>query len=297
MLSSNQRGAFLMMGAMAGFTVNDALVKSVGSGLPLSQILVLRGLMASALIFALARYYGSLRLRLSRRDWGLVALRCLSEAGATFLFLTALMLMPLANITAVLQMLPLTVTLGAALLFKETVGWRRMLAILAGFCGMLLIVRPGPEGFDLASIYALGAVACVTLRDLSTRRMSENVPSLTVTLMASLSVLTFGCVYSFWQDWTPVAPVQLGMLAAAACFILLGYLCSVMTMRVGDVAVVSPFRYTGLLWALILGWLVFGDWPAPLTLLGAALVVGAGLFTLYREHRLARRQATAGRRS
>jgi len=276
-----------MMGAMAAFTFNDTLIKAIGTSLPLSQILVLRGAMASLLIYAFARYQGSLHLRLDRRDWGLVTLRCLAEGGATFLFLTALMRMPIANITAVLQMLPLTVTLGAALLFQEAVGWRRMLAILVGFCGMLLIVRPGPEGFDAASFYALGAVACVTLRDLVTRRMSAAVPSMTVTVLASLSVLMFGIGYSFFQDWAPVSAVQLSLLAGAACIILLGYLCSVMAMRVGDVAVVSPFRYTGLLWALILGWLVFGDWPDMLTLMGGSLVVGAGLFTLYRERQQA----------
>jgi len=276
-----------MMGAMAAFTFNDTLIKAIGTSLPLSQILVLRGTMASLLIYAFARYQGSLHLRLDRRDWGLVTLRCLAEGGATFLFLTALMRMPIANITAVLQMLPLTVTLGAALLFQEAVGWRRMLAILVGFCGMLLIVRPGPEGFDAASFYALGAVACVTLRDLVTRRMSAAVPSMTVTVLASLSVLMFGIGYSFFQDWAPVSAVQLSLLAGAACIILLGYLCSVMAMRVGDVAVVSPFRYTGLLWALILGWLVFGDWPDMLTLMGGSLVVGAGLFTLYRERQQA----------
>ncbi|MGR3735989.1 DMT family transporter [Pseudophaeobacter sp.] len=287
-MTPNQTGALLMMGAMAAFTFNDTLVKAVGDALPLSQILVLRGLVASLLIFGLARFQGSLRLSLSRRDWGLVALRCLAEAGATFCFLTALMRMPIANITAVLQMLPLTITLGAALLFQEPVGWRRMLAILAGFCGMLLIVRPGPEGFDVASLYALGAVAFVTLRDLSTRRMSAQVPSMLVTLTASLTVLAFGGVLSLGQDWQPVAVDQWVMLTAAACFIFGGYLCSVMTMRVGDVATVSPFRYSGLLWALILGWLVFGDWPDALTLLGGSLVVGAGLFTLYREHRQSR---------
>lgn len=282
-MSPNQIGALLMMGAMASFTLNDTLIKVIGEALPLSQILVLRGAIASVLIFALARYQGSLHLHLARRDWALVLVRCLAEAGATFLFLTALMRMPIANITAVLQMLPLTVTLGAALLFNEPVGWRRVLAILAGFCGMLLIVRPGPSGFDEASIYALGAVGCVTVRDLATRRMSPRVPSMLVTLMASLSVLTFGVVYSLFQEWQPVSPSQFGMLAGGACFIFGGYLCSVMTMRIGEVAVVSPFRYTGLLWALLMGWLVFGDWPDRLTLLGGALVVGAGLFTLYRE--------------
>ena len=288
-MKPNQTGALLMMGSMAAFTFNDTLVKSVGADLPLSQILVVRGGVASLLIFLLARYLGSLRMNLPRGDWMLVLGRCLSEAGATYLFLSALILMPLANVTAVLQMLPLTVTLGAALFFGESIGWRRMAAILAGFCGMLLIVQPGPEGFDGASLYALGAVGCVTARDLFTRRMSAAVPSMTVTLMASLTVLSFGLIYSTQQDWQPMQGWHLGLLMGAACFIFAGYLFSVMTMRVGDVAVVSPFRYSGLLWALFLGWAVFGDWPGVLTLTGAAVVVAAGLFTFYRE-----RQQTGG---
>lgn len=287
-MTPNQTGALLMMGSMAAFTFNDTVIKAVGDALPLSQILVLRGIFASLMVYGLARYQGSLRPSLSRRDWGLVALRCMAEAGATFFFLTALLRMPIANITAVLQMLPLTITLGAALLFQEPVGWRRLMAILAGFLGMLMIVRPGPDGFDEASLYALGAVAFVTMRDLATRRMSPQVPSMLVTLTASLTVLSFGGVLSLSQEWQPVTGTQWGMMFAAACFIFGGYLCSVMAMRVGDVASVSPFRYTGLLWALILGLIVFGDWPDALTLLGCVLVVGAGLFTLYREHRSAR---------
>ncbi|MGR3760743.1 DMT family transporter [Roseobacteraceae bacterium NS-SX3] len=282
-MSPNQTGALLMMASMAAFTFNDTLVKLVGPELPLSQILVLRGAAASLLIYVLARWLGSLRLNLPRRDWLLVAGRCLAEAGATYFFLTALMVMPIANITAVLQMLPLTVTLGAALIFAEPVGWRRLAAILAGFAGMLLIVRPGAAGFEQGAGFALAAVACVTARDLFTRRMSPAVPSMTVTLMASLTVLGFGGLLSLTQDWQPVGGRELAMLAGAAGFIFAGYLCSVMVMRVGEIAVVSPFRYTGLLWALLLGWAVFGDWPQGLTLLGAVIVVAAGLFTFYRE--------------
>lgn len=286
-MTPNQTGALLMMGSMAAFTFNDTLVKSVGVDLPLSQILVIRGGFSTVLIFLLARYLGSLRMNLPQRDWLLVLGRCLSEAGATYLFLSALMELPLANVTAILQMLPLTVTLGAALFFGERIGWRRMVAILAGFAGMLLIVRPGAAGFDGASLYALGAVGCVTARDLFTRKMSAAVPSMTVTLMGSLTVFSFGLIYSTQQDWQPMESWHFWMLSGAACFIFAGYLFSVMTMRVGDVAVVSPFRYSGLLWALGLGWVVFGDWPSGLTLIGATVVVLAGLFTFYRERQQA----------
>ena len=190
-MTSNQIGALFMMGSMAAFTFNDALVKTVGADLPLSQILVLRGLLSSLFIALLGWRLGQLTLRLQRRDKILVAGRSLAEASAAYFFLTALSHMPLANVSAVLQVAPLTVTLGSALVFSEPVGWRRWTAILIGFGGMLLIVRPGTDGFDMWSVYALAAVLCVTARDLATRRLTREVPSLTVTLAASVGVLIF----------------------------------------------------------------------------------------------------------
>jgi len=285
-VTGNQLGALLMMGSMAGFTFNDTLVKTVGGAMPLSQILTLRGIVTSVLIYALARKLGALRWHLPRRDWGLIAARCGTEVAATYLFLTALMVTPIANLTAILQALPLTITLGAAVFFGEPVGWRRMSAILVGFCGILLIVRPDVDGFGEGTLYALGAVVAVTGRDLLTRRLSSEVPSMVVTLLAALSVLVFAVLMSTQVTWQPVSMNNLAALVGAALFIFVGYLCSVMTMRVGDVAFISPFRYTGLLWALLLGWVVFGDWPDALTLLGAMIVVATGLFTLYRERQI-----------
>lgn len=288
-MTPNQTGALLMTAAMAAYTFNDALVKLIGGALPLPQILTVRGIAASFLIYLLALRLGGLRLRLPGRAWGMIALRCAAEVAATYLFLTALLLMPIANVTAVLQVLPLAVTLSAALFLREPVGWRRMAAIAAGFAGMLLIVRPGPEGFSDGALYALAAVACITARDLVTRRMPPEVPSMTVTLMSSLAVTAFGIATSAAVDWQPMDSSGYLILTGAALFIFAGYLCSVMTMRVGEIAVIAPLRYSGLLWALILGWLVFGEWPDLLTIAGAAIVAGAGMFTFYRERRQARK--------
>ncbi|MFT7595466.1 MAG: drug/metabolite transporter (DMT)-like permease [Paracoccaceae bacterium] len=279
----NTTGALLMMGSMVAFTLNDTCIKATGGALPLFQLLTLRGLLTSVLIYLLARRMGALTFRLSRHDWALVSIRSLSEIGMTYFFLTALMNMPLANVTAVLQVLPLTVTLGAVLVFREQVGWRRMSAIAVGFGGMLLIVRPGPDGFDIYALYALAAVACVTVRDLTTRRMSSNIPSLTVTFISATAILVFSAVASVTTIWAPVDARLAGLVVASSVFVMVGYVLSVAVMRVGDVSFVAPFRYTGLLWALMLGWLVFGDWPDQLTLLGATIVVATGLFTLYRE--------------
>lgn len=286
-LTDNTKGALLMMCSMAAFTFNDTCVKLLGPEVPLFQMLFLRGVASSLMIWGLARALGALRWRIPRRDWGLVALRTVAEVGAAYFFITALYHMPIANVTAVLQVLPLTVTLGGAMFFGEAVGWRRMSAILAGFIGMLLIVRPGPEGFDIYAGYALAAVFFVTVRDLSTRRMSAEVPSMTVTLVASMGVMGFAGVASLGVEWVALEARQIGLIGGASVFILGGYLFSVMVMRVGEIGFIAPFRYTSLLWALVLGLVFFGNWPDPLTLLGCAIVVGAGVFTLLRGRRLA----------
>lgn len=282
-MTPNTNGALLMIGSLAAFTINDACIKATGGALPLFQLLTLRGLLSSVMIYALARHLGALTWNLSRHDWMLIGARSLSEVGAAYFFLTALMNMPLANVTAVLQVLPLTVTMGAALFFGEPVGWRRFLAIGVGFCGMLLIVRPGPDGFDIHAIYALVAVGFVTLRDLVTRRMSPAVPSMLVTLASATAVLVFSALASLTVEWVPLDGRLMALLLGSSVFIIGGYVLSVAVMRVGEVSFVAPFRYTGLLWALILGWLVFGDWPDSVTLMGAAIVVLSGLFMLHRE--------------
>ena len=287
-MSPNVVGALLMMASMACFTINDAFIKATDGALPLSQLLFLRGVLATTFIAVLAMTRGGVRARLPASDWLLIALRSSAEVGAAYFFITALLNMPLANVTAILQVLPLTVTLGAALFFKEAIGWRRMVAILVGFSGMLLIVRPGTDGFTVYSVYALAAVGCVTARDLSTRRMSKAVPSLLVTLLASLTVLLASGLVSLTIEWAPVTPQLAGLLLGSSLFIVGGYFFSVQVMRAGDVSFIAPFRYTGLIWALALGWFVFGDWPVPMTLLGAGIIVATGLFTLYRERRLLR---------
>ncbi|MEE4188974.1 MAG: DMT family transporter [Roseobacter sp.] len=282
-MSPNLQGALLMMASMACFTINDTFIKATGGVVPLSQLLFLRGLLATALIAMLAYSQGAFRVNVPARDWGLIGLRAAAEVCAAYFFLTALLNMPLANVTAILQVLPLTVTLGAALFFKEAIGWRRMIAILIGFAGMLLIVRPGTEGFTVYSVFALTAVACVTLRDLSTRRMSSAAPSLMVTFCSSLAVLLVAGGASVATDWVALTPRLAMLLIASSVFIVGGYLFSVLVMRSGDIAYIAPFRYTGLIWALVLGWLVFGEWPSSVTLIGAGIIVATGVFTLYRE--------------
>ena len=288
-MSPNTLGALLMMASMASFTLNDTLIKLTDGQVPLMQLLFIRGIVSSLLIIAMARWLGAIHFRIAGRDWALIAIRSGAEVGAAYFFITALLNMPLANVTAILQVLPLTVAVGAALFFREPLGWRRMSAILLGFMGMLLIVRPGADGFSLWSAYALIAVVCVTVRDLATRKLFVGVPSMTVTLVAALTVMAFAGVASTATPWVALDLRLAALIGGASVLIIGGYFFSVQVMRVGEISFIAPFRYTGLVWALVLGWLVFGDWPSSLTLLGALIVVATGLFTLYRERRVSGR--------
>ena len=286
-VSDNMRGALLMVVAMTAFTLNDALLKLLSGQVPLFQVIAVRGVLTSAMIGVLAWRMGALRLDIPRRDRLLIALRCLAEAAAAYFFLTALFNMEIANVTAILQALPLAVTLGSALVFGERVGWRRMTAILVGFCGVLLIVRPGLEGFTVYSLYGLATVFCAMVRDLVTRRLSAAIPSLTVTLFTALAVTALGFFLGLGTDWVPLGPREAGLIGGASVLIIAAYLTIIMAMRAGDISFVAPFRYTGLVVAIIAGVLLFGDWPDLLTWAGSAIVVGSGLFAFWRERRLA----------
>jgi drug/metabolite transporter (DMT)-like permease len=289
-ISDNVRGVLYMCVAMAAFTINDTFMKAATQVLPLFQAITLRGVLTMVALIGVGVVSGGIRLRLSRADAVALAVRSLAEVAGTVLFLAALVHMPLANISAILQSLPLAVTLTAALVFGDTVGWRRMLAIIAGFIGVLIIIRPGGTGFDGWSLMGLGAVACVVVRDLATRQMSGAIPSVTVAICAAVSVTAMGLVGSAGGGWVAVDLHAALMIFGAASALILGYLFSVMVMRVGDISFVAPFRYTSLLWAIVLGWVAFGTWPDFYTLIGSAIVVASGIFTLVREGRLARMQ-------
>lgn len=282
-LSDNLRGALYMSVAMAGFGLNDGLMKLVFEELPLAQSIALRGLFATLILGAIAWRAGGHRVRPSRRDWRLLSIRTLGEVGATATFLTAISQMPIADATAVLQAAPLAVTMAAALFLRESVGWRRWSAIAVGFAGVIVMVRPGTDAFTFWALLPVVTVAFVTMRDLITRALGRAVPSSFASVLTSGAVTFVAAALVPVEGWRPMAPAELAMMAAAAGFIVVGYFFSIAAMRVGEVAAVSPFRYTVLLWAIIVGYLFFGDVPDAFTTIGATLVTGAGLYTLWRE--------------
>lgn len=294
-LSDNSRGILLMCGSMLAFTVNDSFMKAATQTMPLFQAIALRGVVATVALLVIARLTsGSLSIMPQGSDRWRVALRSLAEIGATATFLTALTHMPLANLSAIMQALPLALTLAAALWLKEPIGWRRLTAILIGFLGVMLIVKPGTGGFTVWSVLGLISVGCVVVRDLSTRTLSRQVPSAAVAVWASVAVMVMGIIVTAIEGWRPVSGPEAGHLAAASLALVVGYMLSVMVMRVGDIGLIAPFRYTALLWAILFGWLLFGTLPDGWTVVGAAIVVATGIYTLLRERNLRRRAAVAG---
>ncbi|MGR3503428.1 DMT family transporter [Pseudaestuariivita sp.] len=282
-MSPNARGALMMMASMLSFTLNDVCVKATGGEVPLFQMIFLRGLGTTLLIGAFCAWMGVLSPRLGRRDWTLLSVRVASELLIVCAFLTALLNMPIANVTAVLQALPLLIAFAGAVIFKERVGWRRITAILVGFVGVLLIIRPGTADFTIYTVYALIAAGGVVVRDLVTRPMSDDVPSMFVAFTTAIGI-TIGCgLLSLFEPWEAVSSVNALRITGSAIAIIGGYLFSVLAIRSGELSFTALFRYTGILWALLLGWLVFAEWPDELTLVGVVLVVAAGVFTLLRE--------------
>jgi drug/metabolite transporter (DMT)-like permease len=279
-----------MAAAMAAFSCSDALSKSVISVMNAGQIMFLRGIVTSILVYLLARRMGALR------SWKvilqpMVMLRVIFEALAAATYITALGMMPIANASAILQSLPLAVTLFAALFLKEPVGWRRWSAIVIGFIGVLIIIRPGPQGFTAATLLVVASVFVTAGRDLATRYVDKDVPSLMVTVCTAIFITFFGAaLIAPFGGWRPITPTSLTHIILAAVMVLIGYQTVIQAMRTGDISVVAPFRYLSLIFSALLGLIFFGEMPDFWTGVGSLIVIASGLYTFYRESK--RPQAT-----
>ncbi len=306
-ISDNLRGVGYMCLSMLAFTVNDSFMKSITAEVPLFQVVFLRGILACLGLIAVGLATGVFQQALAAGDKRLITIRSLADVLATITFLVALQHMPLANLSAIMQALPLVLTLVAAMVFGDRIGWRRLSAILVGFVGVMIIIRPGTDAFTIWSVLGVLSVVCVVLRDLSVRKLGAHVPSVVVALGAAVCVTLMGLAFSLLpvqavgldlqglSGWTALTAGQSARIFGAAGFVIVGYLCAVTAMRWGDMGVVAPFRYTSLLWAVILGFVVFGDLPDGYTLVGAAIVVASGIYTLLRERKLRRAAAAVAR--
>ncbi len=281
-LAANRRGIAAMSFAMASFVSNDALVKYVSESLPSAQLIFIRGLFATALLLAVAQGLGAMR-QVGSVFQRTVLGRSALDALATMVYLTSLFHLPIANATAINMATPLFITLFAVLALGERVGPGRWLAIVTGFTGVLLVVQPSAAGFNAYALLCLGGTLLHAGRDLTTRFIDSRVPSILITLATAVTVTLLSGGLSLVQGWQPMTTRHVGLLALASVFLSIGYYLIIVGMRAGDMSVVAPFRYTGLLFALAIGWALWGDAPNAVAFIGIALLVGAGLYVLHSE--------------
>lgn len=291
-MTPEQRGALYMVLGMAGFAIEDALIKLSAERLPPGQILLMLGLGGALLFGALARARG-VRVMTRAAFHPAVLGRNLAEMVGTCGYVLAVALSPLTTATAIFQVMPLVTTMGAALFLGEAVGWRRWLAIVAGFVGVMMVVRPGGDGFVPASLLALIAVVGLSARDLFTRRIPRETDSMLLTCWGFLAVGLVG-VAQLAVTRGAVAPSALGwsLLCGALVAGAAGYWWLTESTRLAELSAVMPFRYVRLLFALVLGMAIFGERPDAWTLAGSAVIVGSGLYAFARER--ARNRASSG---
>lgn len=292
-MSENQRGILLMVAAMAGFAFEDMFVKILSGSLPVGQILVMLGTSGTLVFAALLRLRGA---RLFTRSLlaGPVLLRNLGELVGTTGYVSAIALTPLSSASAILQAVPLATVLGAALFLQEPVGWRRWSAVLAGFAGVVMVVQPGLDGFEPASLLAVIGVMGLATRDLATRRIPRDVQSLQLSASAFAVTVPAGALLLLLTGEPPQAlsPANWGQLGGAICIGTLAYMLIVGATRIGEISVVTPLRYSRLVFAMAIGITVFGERPDTLTFVGGAVIVASGVYAIFREAQ-ARRRARA----
>lgn len=280
--SGNLRAIAAMVVSMLVFSLSDVMMKLVGSQLPVGQLLMLRGVVAAALILLLICWNGLLP-RLGEMLRPKLVWRSLAEAICSILYFVALVQMTLGDIAAISQFAPLAVMAGAALLLNEPVGWRRWTAAAVGFFGVLLIVKPGTSAFQPASLIMLASMVFVAMRDLITRRLEPGASNLLVTFAAIIAVTAFGAGMLPFETWHVPRPSEWLMLIMSAVAVIAGFMLGLDAMRTGDIGTVQPFRYSFMLFAMLLGFVVFGDMPDHWSLAGVLLIVGSGLYSLHRE--------------
>jgi drug/metabolite transporter (DMT)-like permease len=281
-VSDNIRSILLMIFSMGVFVLNDTLTKTVSDELPTGQIIAIRGAIASLILVPLMLRSGGFPRILESYSQPLL-IRNASEIVAVILYLSALFQLPIANVTAILQLLPLAMTAAAAVILKEQVGWRRWSAAIVGLLGVALIIRPGTDAFSWWYVGALISVLFITARDFATRFIAKTTPTLVITFLTAFCVMCAGALLGLTETWIWPSWAAMARLTAAACLILVGYAALIEAWRGGEVSATAPFRYTVVVWAIIFGYLFLGEIPSWWTVAGSAIVVAAGLYTFHRE--------------
>jgi drug/metabolite transporter (DMT)-like permease len=296
--ADNRRGIIATVAACVFWTCNDACGKLATEFFPTGQIMAVRSVFAIALaiIVVVVAGHGPSLLRSARLFLSPILLtRAGLDAAVILTFYKALPHIPLGDITAISQTTPIILTLLAAAIGIERIGWRRFLAILAGFGGVVLIAKPSGDAFTLYALLAIFSAALVAIRDILTRYVDATIPSPVIALMTAIAGGLTGVALAATEEWRSVMAAPTLYLALAGALVTLGNLAIVIAFRKTDVGVVAPFRYFSIPAALLLGYLLFGDLPGTVSIAGILLIMASGIYTMHRERvRLAEQSAVGG---
>ncbi|KMW57574.1 putative membrane protein [Candidatus Rhodobacter oscarellae] len=287
---SNLRAIGLMLFSMATFAIGDALIKVASADLAVGQMVLIIASMGLVFFVALALRAG--QPLYAPGFWAPpVILRNLVEACTAICMVSAISATTLSLTISIVQAVPLLVTLGAALFLGEHVGPRRWVAVAVGLLGVMIMLRPSSEGIALGALWAVGAAIGLAVRDIASRLAPPDVTNLQLAIWGTASLIPSSALFMAFTEAAPLAPGPLAITFVAAAATALGYYAITAAMRTGEVSAVAPFRYTRLLFALVLAMLFLGERPDAATLIGAAVVIASGLFVLLRERALAQTAA------
>jgi drug/metabolite transporter (DMT)-like permease len=281
-LSGNVRGILIMILGVALFAVMDALVKHLTSGYSVPQVMFFRTLGALPVVMMLASRLP--RAQLAIRGGIFFVLRCFFGIGAIYFFMRAVHNLPLAEVSAIGFAVPIIITGLSAVLLREKVGVHRWGAVIFGFIGILIILKPGGEVLSVGALWAIGAVMCFAFSMLAVRCLRGKMGVVAISFYFTVvGVVISGVALPF--VWVPPSISDAGVLLAMGMIGGLAQLCLTTAMQTAPPSVVAPFEYMGLIFTTGIGYVFFDELPAVSVFYGAPLVVGAGLFIMYREGR------------
>lgn len=289
--SALRRGILLMIAGSSIFATNDAFSKLALAHIPPTQVLAVRGVMAGVFLLGLLAWKGelpALRFAFDRR----VLLRAVAEAGVAILFITAIITMSLGDAAAIIQVAPLVTMAVAVLFLGSRIGWSQWLAVLVGFLGVTLIIKPGTSAFDAMALLPLGSALLVALRDFVTGSIGRHVPTLVVTLATTFVGMLLGFGGALVEGWHPLDLVTLGYLFGGSVTLISGHMLTIAAFRGNDPAAIAPFRYAAVVCSVGLSAWLFGAMPDLVSIAGIALIMAAGLYAM-RQHRPASRALPA----
>ena len=276
---SSLRGILCMLGGALSLTINDAMAKYLTQSYPVGQVMALRGLSIILLLITFLFFMNNLQA-LKIFSWKGHLLRAGAMTGSTFFFITGLSLLPITDAIAIAFVAPILTTILGVIILREAVSWKRWAAIFVGFFGVIIILQPTSDAFNIAAIAPMGAAAFGAARDVITRAISGSENSLSI-LFTSMLMITIAGFLTYPLGWSAVKPSHIWIFITSSLLVGLAQYLMIEAFRLGEVALISPFKYSSLLWATLIGLVIWNDLPSKHVVLGAFISVS---YTHLRAH-------------